>query len=158
MSMTPADAQFMDEALRVAAATGELGNVPVGAVLVVDGAVIARSGNLREVLQDPTAHAEMLALREGSQQLGRWRLPEATLYVTLEPCTMCAGAIAQSRIGRLVFAALEPKTGGVVSQHELLDGTATETTHLTSHGSESLVLLRTFFDKLRRGVRVVEGA
>lgn len=146
----------MDEAIRLADAAGQLGNVPVGAVLVIDGEVVGRGSNLREVLQDPTAHAELLALRDATQRLGRWRLQDATLYVTLEPCTMCAGAIAQSRVQRVVYAATEPKMGAIVSQRRLLP--QTETLHLEGHTAQVQTLMRTFFEQLRRSVRVVEGA
>jgi tRNA(adenine34) deaminase len=96
------------EEARLAAAQGE---VPVGAVLVVGGEVIASRGNERERRHDPTAHAEMLILRDGASLLGGWRLREATLYVTLEPCAMCAGAMVLARIKRLVYGADDPKAG-----------------------------------------------
>jgi tRNA(adenine34) deaminase len=101
----------LDEA-RDAAAQGE---VPVGAVLVVDGAVVASRGNERERRHDPTAHAEMLALRDAAAIAGGWRLRDATLYVTLEPCAMCAGAIVLARIKRLVYGADDPKAGATGS-------------------------------------------
>jgi len=87
------------------------GDVPIGAVIVQDGKVIAAAGNQREQLKDPTAHAEVLAIRQASKALGGWRLPETTLYVTLEPCAMCAGAIILARIPRVVFGAWDPKAG-----------------------------------------------
>ena len=89
----------------------ENGEVPVGAVMVYGGEVIARAHNRREGFQDPTAHAEMLVLREAARKLGRWRLTGATLYVTLEPCAMCAGALVLARIKRICFGATDPKTG-----------------------------------------------
>ncbi len=97
------DQVFMHMALGVAKEAYRAGEVPVGAVLVKEGEVIATGYNRREGLQDPTAHAELLAIRAAAEVMGSWRLTETTLYVTLEPCTMCAGAIIQSRIGRLVF-------------------------------------------------------
>jgi tRNA(adenine34) deaminase len=165
--MSPSDVTWMDEALELAQCAGSLGNVPVGAVLVVDGVALARSHNLREVLQDPIAHAELLALQGAAQRLGRWRMPDATLYVTLEFCSMCAGAIAQARVGRLVYAAEEPRTGAVVSARRLLEGTATEVVALTARRERTLELMRTFFATLRaRGstdshgevAELVEGA
>lgn len=104
---------FMGQALAEAEAAGKAGEVPIGAVLVLDGQVIARAGNRVERDHDPTAHAELLAIREAARQLDAKRLPEADLYVTLEPCPMCAQAIAFARLRRLYFAAYDPKGGGV---------------------------------------------
>ncbi len=103
----------MAEALaqaRLAAAEGE---VPIGAVVVADGRVVGRGRNAREWLNDPTAHAEILALQEASRELGRWRLSGATMYATLEPCPMCAGALINARIDRLVYGVADPKAGAV---------------------------------------------
>ncbi|HYS11073.1 MAG TPA: tRNA adenosine(34) deaminase TadA [Myxococcales bacterium] len=107
------DETFMAEALaqaRLAAAEGE---VPIGAVVVADGRVVGRGRNAREWLNDPTAHAEILALQEASRELGRWRLSGATMYATLEPCPMCAGALINARIDRLVYGVADPKAGAV---------------------------------------------
>lgn len=104
---------FMGAALEAAEEAGRRGEVPVGAVLVRDGAVIAAAGNRPRALSDPTAHAEMLAIREACRLLGSDRLPDCDLYVTLEPCTMCAAAISFARIRRLYFAASDPKGGAV---------------------------------------------
>lgn len=105
---------FMDQALEEARAAGARGEVPVGAVVVSrDGAVIARAGNRTRALNDPTAHAEMLAIRAACGALGSERLAGHDLYVTLEPCAMCAAAIAAARIGRLYYGASDPKSGGV---------------------------------------------
>jgi tRNA(adenine34) deaminase len=93
---------------------------PVGAIIVKDGEVIARGHNLRETLQDPTAHAEILAIRDAARILGRWRLTDCTIYVTLEPCAMCAGAMVLARIQRLVYGASDPKAGAVGSLMNLL--------------------------------------
>jgi tRNA(adenine34) deaminase len=101
----------MREAIFEAKKAAEIGEVPVGALVVLDGKVIGRGHNLRETRQDPTAHAEILALREAGQTLGTWRLTGAVLYVTLEPCPMCAGALVQSRIERVVYGADDPKAG-----------------------------------------------
>ncbi|MFP4056280.1 MAG: tRNA adenosine(34) deaminase TadA [Candidatus Brocadiia bacterium] len=98
----------------------ERGEVPVGAVAVAGGQVVARAHNQRELLRDPTAHAEMLALTQAAAALGRWRLTGVTLYVTLEPCAMCAGAMVLARIDRLVYGALDPKAGAVQSLYRLL--------------------------------------
>lgn len=100
-------------ALTEARAAGEAGEVPVGAVLVLGGEVLARAGNAPRRLRDPTAHAEMLAIREGAARLGAERLEGCDLWVTLEPCAMCAGAIAHARIRRLYYGAADPKGGGV---------------------------------------------
>ena len=105
----------MREALEEAAQAAEVGEVPVGAVVVHRGQVIARAHNRRELDQDPTAHAEILALRDAAEQLGAWRLEGCTLYVTLEPCFMCAGAVVNGRVERLVFGASDPKAGAVGS-------------------------------------------
>lgn len=106
---------FMREALDEAEQAAAVGEVPVGAVVVRAGQVIARAHNRREMDDDPTAHAEILALRDAAEQLGQWRLEGCTLYVTLEPCFMCAGAIVNSRIEALVFGAMDPKAGAVGS-------------------------------------------
>lgn len=104
---------FMEEALLLAEQAAQKGEVPVGAVVVLDGQIIARAHNLVEATKDPTAHAEVLALRQASQILQQSRLQDCDLYVTLEPCTMCAGAIAHSRVKRLYFGAYDPKGGAV---------------------------------------------
>lgn len=105
------DRQFMHEALSLARKATLIGEVPIAALLVRDGVVIARAHNLRETDQDPTAHAELLAIREAANELKSWRLTGTTIYVTLEPCCMCIGAIVLARIPRLVFGALDPKAG-----------------------------------------------
>ncbi len=113
------DLGFMLKALEEARRAGQEEEIPVGALVARDGVVIALGRNQREALQDPTAHAEMLALQEASQALNSWRLTECTLYVTLEPCVMCVGAILQARIPRLVFGCLDPKGGAVESLYRL---------------------------------------
>lgn len=105
------DEHFMRLALEEAERAGARGDVPVGAALVQAGRLLAARGNERELRRDPTAHAEMLVIREAAAILGGWRLPNATLYVTLEPCPMCAGAIVLARIDRVVFGAPDPKAG-----------------------------------------------
>ena len=113
------DLEAMDLALVEARIAGADGDVPVGAVVVVDGKVVASAGNRREATGDPTAHAEIVALRDAAVALGTWRLTEATLYVTLEPCPMCAGALVASRVARLVFGSADPKAGACGSLYNL---------------------------------------
>lgn len=119
--MTPADIDFMREAIALARQGAELGEVPVGAVLVRDGRIIGRGFNRPISSNDPSAHAEMVALREAAAADNNYRLPGTTLYVTLEPCTMCSGLLVHSRISRLVFGASEPRSGAVVSRSQVLD-------------------------------------
>ena len=111
----PADEEWMRSALAQAREALEHGDVPIGAVVVHDGRVIGSGHNERERLQDPTAHAEVLALREAAAALGSWRVLDSTLYVTLEPCAMCAGAIVLSRIPRVVYGTSDPKAGAAGS-------------------------------------------
>jgi tRNA(adenine34) deaminase len=110
---------WMDEALALARAAGQRGEVPVGAIVVRDGAIIGRGGNAPIAASDPTAHAEIAALREAGRALGNYRLPGCELYVTIEPCAMCAGAILHARIARVVFGARDPKTGACGSVIDL---------------------------------------
>ena len=112
----------MAEAMKEARLAQEKGEVPVGAVVVRDGQAIGRGHNQVESLGDPTAHAEILAIGAASGHGESWRLTDATLYVTLEPCTMCCGAILLARVGTLVFGAADPRAGAVVSTGRLLDG------------------------------------
>jgi tRNA(adenine34) deaminase len=107
--------QYMDLALELAATAGKKGETPVGAVVVQDNSIIATGYNCVELHRDPTAHAEMLALREACKATGDWRLPRATVYVTLEPCVMCAAALIHARVKRLVFGARDLRWGGVGS-------------------------------------------
>ena len=139
----------MSLALSMARQVAGAGNVPVGAVVVVGDEVVARAGNLRECLQDPTAHAELLALRDASQRLGRWRLEDATVFVTLEPCAMCAGALVQARVKKVVYAACEPKSGAHQSVHQLFAGTATCVEQDVEAIAASVELLERFFRELR---------
>ncbi len=114
------DYEAMDLALAEARRAGAAGEVPVGAVVVARGdRVIAAAGNEREATSDPTAHAEILALRRAAAETGSWRLSDTTLYVTLEPCPMCAGALVAARVGRLVFATADPKAGACGSLYNL---------------------------------------
>ena len=129
------------------------GDVPIGAVVLDgDGAVIARAGNERELTGDPTAHAEVLALRRAAEVVGEWRLTGCTLVVTLEPCTMCAGAIVNARIGQLVFGAFDPKAGAVSSVRDVVrDPRLNHQVAVTSGvlADECGEVLREFFDRLR---------
>jgi tRNA(adenine34) deaminase len=118
--MIHTDEKFMAAALEEARRAADEGDVPIGAVVVYDGEIIASAHNLREGLQDPTAHAEMLALREAARKLRGWRLTGATLYVTLEPCAMCAGALVLARIDRLVYGADDPKAGACGSVFDIV--------------------------------------
>ena len=105
------DESWMAEALAEARRAADEGEVPIGSVVVFDGRIVGRGRNARERLNDPTAHAEILALQEAARSLGRWRLTGATIYATLEPCPMCAGALVNARIDRLVYAVPDPKAG-----------------------------------------------
>ena len=146
------DETFMHRALLEAKKAYLKGEVPVGAIITLDGQVIARGHNRREELQDPTAHAEMLVIREASERLRSWRLKGATLYVTLEPCSMCAGALVLARVARLVYGAPDPKSGAAGSimnlvEHEALNHRLDVTSGVLQE--ECATLLRQFFSELR---------
>src|SRR5438067_9747924 len=146
---------LMRLALEQAGLAPALGEVPIGAVLVQDGQVLAQVHNFREVWQDPTAHAEIVAIREAAGRLGTWRLTGATLYVTVEPCSMCAGAIIQSRISRLVFGARDPKAGACGSVFNLPDERRLNHRVEVIGGimeRESQELMQAFFKRLRDDV------
>jgi len=119
LMMTTSDEHFLELALAEARRAAEEEEVPVGAIAVFDGIVVGTGRNARERRRDPLAHAELDAIRAASETLGRWRLSGVTLYVTLEPCAMCAGAVVNARIDRLVYAASDPKAGAVGSLYEL---------------------------------------
>ncbi|MCP1357448.1 tRNA adenosine(34) deaminase TadA [Aneurinibacillus migulanus] len=114
------DEYYMGLAIAEARKAEALGEVPIGAVIVKDGQVVGRGYNLRETAKDPLAHAELIAIKEASETMGGWRLIGATLYVTLEPCPMCAGAIVQARVPRIVYGAMDPKAGCAGSLMNLL--------------------------------------
>lgn len=118
-SLSPMHERWMHAALAEAEAASAHGDVPIGAVLVARERILARGHNRREVDQDPTAHAEILTLREGARRRGSWRLEGCTLYVTLEPCVMCAGALVLARLERVVFAADDPKAGAVGALYDI---------------------------------------
>ena len=144
---------FMRTALAEARAALVANEVPVGAVVVVDGAIIGQAHNAPIALADPTAHAEVLALRDAARKLGNYRLPGATLYVTLEPCAMCCGAALHARVARVVYGALDPKAGAIVSRHRLLNDGRSNHRIETIGGvleSECGALLKAFFEA-RRG-------
>lgn len=146
------DTQGMRLALDEALQALEHGDVPVGAVAVRDGVVIGRGHNCRERDQDPTAHAEMIAIREAAQVVGHWRLEGVTLYCTLEPCAMCAGAMVLARLPRLVYATLDPKAGAGGSimniiQHPQLNHRVEVASGLMA--DEAAAYLRAFFAALR---------
>ncbi len=113
------DYAFMGVCLGLASRAGARGEVPVGAIVVHDGRIIGRGFNLRETDGDPTAHAEVVAVRAAANHLGHWRLIDCTLYVTLEPCLMCSGALVNARVGRLVYGCADPKAGAVESLYEV---------------------------------------
>jgi tRNA(adenine34) deaminase len=116
---TDADLARMLEALAEARAAKDLGEVPVGCVIVVDGEIVGRGHNQRERAQDPTAHAEIIAIRDAAARLGSWRLEGATAYVTLEPCPMCAGALVNARVARVVYGADDPKAGATTTLYAI---------------------------------------
>ena len=144
----PRDEYFMRLALREAERAPDHDDVPIGAVLVHGGEVLAAARNERELRGDPTAHAELLALREASAKLGTWRLLDTVLYVTLEPCPMCAGAIVLARVPRVVFGAADPKAGAAGSVLDVLDEPRLNHRPAVARGllaDESAELLRSFF-------------
>jgi tRNA(adenine34) deaminase len=147
-SFFPRDEYFMRLALREAERALEHDDVPVGCVIAHDGEVIAAGRNEREVRADPTAHAEILALREAARALGSWRLSDTVMYVTLEPCAMCAGAIVLARVPRVVYGAEDPKAGAAGSVIDLLDHAALNHRPDVAGGllaADSADLLRGFF-------------
>ncbi|HEX7879278.1 MAG TPA: tRNA adenosine(34) deaminase TadA [Candidatus Eisenbacteria bacterium] len=161
MSETPNASQLIDErwmreAMIEAERAAEAGEVPVGAVIVHDGRIVGRGRNQMEGLADPTAHAEILAVTAAANTLKSWRLDGTTLYVTLEPCVMCIGAIFNARVSRLVFGALDPKRGAVGSVIDLSEEERLNHHLEVSSGplhEESSAILKSFFEKLRRSAK-----
>jgi tRNA(adenine34) deaminase len=146
------DHQLMGLALDEAARATAHGDVPIGAIVVVDGEVVASRHNERELLGDPTAHAEVLALRDAAARLGRWRLDDATLVVTLEPCPMCAGAAISARVARIVFGAADPKAGATGTLYNLCADPRLNHNPAVQHGvraAEASEQLTRFFAELR---------
>ncbi len=153
----PADARkhehYMQLAIEQARQAEAAGDVPVGAVIVRDGQLVAAAHNQREQLRDPTAHAEMIAITQAAEAVGSWRLTGCTLYVTLEPCPMCAGAILQARLPQLIYGAADPKAGAVETLYRLLaDPRMNHQTEVLAGllGSECGKLLSDFFAEQRR--------
>jgi len=155
--MTPVEHErFMHEAIAEARRAEERGEVPVGSVAVLDGEIIARGHNLRETSQDPTAHAELIAVRKAAARLGTWRLHGVSIYVTLEPCPMCAGALVNARVDRVVWGCDDPKAGATTTLYSI--GSDARLNHrfecvpgvLTDACAEQL---RGFFSGLRQGGR-----
>jgi tRNA(adenine34) deaminase len=147
-----ADETLMAEALAEARRGLEAGEVPVGALVVVGGVVVARAHNAPIALADPTAHAEVLALRQAARKLGNYRLSDATLYATVEPCPMCCGAILHARVARVVYGAADPKAGAVASLYRLLDDARLNHRVATRGGllaDEAAQLLKQFFEAKR---------
>ncbi|MBQ9911492.1 MAG: tRNA adenosine(34) deaminase TadA [Firmicutes bacterium] len=147
------DESFMQEALKEARLAGEAGEIPVGAVIVKDGKIVGRGRNCAESTNDPTNHAEMMAIREACRNLGVWRLAGCEMYVTLEPCSMCAGAIVLARISKLYIGTVDPKSGACVSLSNIT------TDERLNHRVEQYVglmqedcsnILKDFFKKLRK--------
>ncbi|MBF0558894.1 MAG: tRNA adenosine(34) deaminase TadA [Nitrospirae bacterium] len=152
MDSMASDAQFMSSALNEAEKAFQLGEVPVGAVLVIDNEIIAGAFNKRETDFDPTAHAEIAVLKAGAVKIRNWRLSNATLYVTKEPCIMCAGAMVNSRLGRLVYGCSDSKGGGVDSLFHLLsDKRLNHQVEITSGvlAEDCALLLKRFFQARR---------
>jgi len=154
---SPADKlkDFMTVALDLAAAAAQKGETPVGAVVVQNGRIIGRGYNRVEIEKDPTAHAEILALREATRITGDWRLPDATVYVTLEPCIMCAAALIHARVKRLVYGALDDRWGGVGSLFDLSHDPRINHELEVISGvmkDEAAELLRKFYQGLRKGL------
>jgi tRNA(adenine34) deaminase len=146
------DEYFMQIALRYAEEAVRRGEIPIGAVLVKEGRLLAAGHNRREELNDATAHAEILVIREACRQLGGWRLPGSTLYVTLEPCPMCAGALVQARVERLVYGAADPKGGAAGTLYDIVrDQRLNHRLEVTAGvlADECALLLQRFF-KARR--------
>jgi tRNA(adenine34) deaminase len=156
---TSDDELHMRAAIDEARLAADAGDVPIGAIVVRDGEIVGRGRNRREADRDPTAHAEILALRQAAAALGRWRLSDCALYVTVEPCAMCAGAAILARIAVVVFAAPEPKTGVLVSTLDLFDDPRSlqrPKWRMGARREEAERLLNDFF-AVRRGPREVEG-
>jgi tRNA(adenine34) deaminase len=149
---TDRDEEFMRVALGEAERAIEHDDVPIGAAVVREGEVLAAAGNERELRQDPTAHAELLALRAAAKALGGWRLPDSVLYVTLEPCAMCAGAIVLARVPRVVYGAPDPKAGAAGSVLDVLSEPRLNHRPRVDGGllaDESAALLTSFFAERR---------
>jgi tRNA(adenine34) deaminase len=147
------DEKFMRMALQLAKRAGERDEVPVGAILVRNGEIVAQAYNLRETLHSPLGHAELITLQRASKKLGAWRLLDTTLYVTLEPCIMCAGALVQARVSRVVYGAVDPKGGAVESLYKIFhDERLNHKIEITGGvlAEECSQVLKEFFKRKRR--------
>ncbi|MEO2069124.1 MAG: nucleoside deaminase [Desulfurobacteriaceae bacterium] len=146
------DILFLLEAVKEAKKAFNLGEVPIGAVVVKDNKVVARGFNQKEFLQDPTAHAEIIAIKKASLKLGSWRLNDCTLYSTVEPCVMCCGAIIQSRIKKVVYAIPDPKFGGIESLFKIFENEKINHRPIVEkiYIKEAEDLLKEFFKILRK--------
>ncbi len=159
-TVLPGDASFMKLALQCARHAGQRGEVPVGALVVHNDQIVGSGYNRREELQSPIAHAEILALDEASRELGSWRLTECDLYVTLEPCIMCAGAILQGRLRRVVFGCVDPKAGAVISLYHLCNDRRLNHQVRATAGvlaEECATILGEFFNSLREQKRITRS-
>ena len=147
------DIQWMERALDEARRAGERGEVPVGAALIQEGQLLSSAGNAPISTHDPTGHAEIRAIRNAARKLGNYRLPGTTLYVTLEPCPMCVGALLHARVTRVVFGATDPKTGALISQYRMgRDGLLNHTLKITGGvlADNCAELLKGFFAERRK--------
>jgi tRNA(adenine34) deaminase len=154
------DLVFMREAILEARLAEEKGEVPVGCVIVLDGEIVGRGHNLRETTQDPTAHAEIIAVQQAAAAVGSWRLERATLYVTLEPCPMCAGALVNARVARVVYGADDPKAGATTTLYAI--GSDARLNHRFELvpgvlASDCGTLLSSFFSRIRAARRAARA-
>ena len=146
------DEFWIGKCLELAKSAAEINEVPVGAIVVHNNPIVGQAFNRKEIDQNPVAHAELLAIEEASRNLSRWRLSECTLYVTLEPCIMCAGAIVQSRLKRVVYSTADTKAGAIESAFRVFDKNILNHTPLIDSGigeNEASTLLKDFFGELR---------
>jgi tRNA(adenine34) deaminase len=146
------DARYMRMAIDAALVAEENGDVPIGTVIVHEGRLVAKAYNQREQLQDPTAHAESIVLRQAAMKLGRWRLSDATVYVTMEPCLMCAGALVLARVNRLVYGCRDERAGALGSVYDVVrDGRLNHVYRITPGilEAECRAVVQGFFEKLR---------
>ena len=147
------DNYFMGLALLEAQKAYDIGEVPIGSVLVLDGQVVATGHNMREIWHDATAHAEMIAIREACEKLGRWRLTGLTLYATIEPCPMCAGALVMSRVDRLVYGSVDVKAGAIDSIFNIVQNEALNHRMVVTSGvraDECAEIMKKFFRERRK--------
>lgn len=155
------DVKFMQRALELAEKAGSENEVPVGAVVVVNDEIVSEGWNRPIGSCDPSAHAEVMALRNAAENLNNYRLPGATLYVTIEPCTMCVGTMVHARIDRIVFGAREPKAGAVVSQNNLLEHPAMNTDITFTEGvlaEDCSQVMSSFFARRRKEKKALKEA